>query len=146
MSDLAASPPPGQLTLLEHLNLEIALTEERSRLLAIAIEKKEFEGEPCEDLRIELSEKEKKGKDLNIRIVKCSQSPLHASNQENMVIELDLDSEVQPIQVSGVSDGDNAHSKNQDKARTPPIRPANSPKRTKRQISGAQASFRQFPW
>jgi hypothetical protein len=131
MSDLAASPPPGQLTLLEHLNLEIALTEERSRLLAIAIEKKELEGEPCEDLRIELSEKEKKGKDLNIRIVKCSQSPLHAANQDNMVIELDLDSEVQPIQVSGVSDGDNAHSKNQDKARTPPIRPANSPKRPK---------------
>jgi len=96
--------------------------------LAIAIEKKELEGEPCEDLRIELSEKEKKGKDLNLRIVKCSQLPLHASNQENMVIELDLEPEVHPIQVAGVSDGDDAHAKNQDKARTPPIRLANSPK------------------
>ena len=59
MSDLAASPLLGRLTLLEHLNLEVALTEERSRFLAIAIEKKEQAGEPCKVLRIELSEKEK---------------------------------------------------------------------------------------
>jgi len=52
-------------------------------------------------------------------------------NQENMVIELDLEPEVHLIQVAGVSDGDDAYAKNQDKARTPPIRQANSPKRKK---------------
>ena len=78
MSDPAALPHPGRLTLLEHLNLEVAITEEQIKLLANDLEKQEQEGEPCKDLRIQLEENEKKGKDLNLRIVKCSQSPLRA--------------------------------------------------------------------
>ena len=62
MSNPAASPHPGRLTLLEHLNLEVAITEEHIKLLANILEKQEQEGEPCEDLRIQLEEKEKREK------------------------------------------------------------------------------------
>ena len=40
MSDPAALTHPGRLTLLEHLNLEVAITEEQIRLLANTIKKR----------------------------------------------------------------------------------------------------------
>jgi len=85
MSDPAAVTHLGGFTLLEHLNLEVAITEEQIKLLANTLEKHEQEEEPCKDLRIQLEEKEKKGKDLNLRIVKCSQSPLRARNQDKVI-------------------------------------------------------------
>ena len=123
MSDPAATTNLGRLTLLEHLNLKVAITEEQIKLLANDLDKQEQEGEPCEDLRIQLAEKEKKGKDLNLRIVKCSQSPLPATTQD-MVIDLCAAPFVNPPTDKGVSGWDEMLAlKRQDKAISLPIRP-----------------------
>ena len=44
MPDPAAIPHPGRLTLLEHLNLKVAIIEEQIKLLANDLEKQEHEG------------------------------------------------------------------------------------------------------
>ena len=116
---------------MEHLNLEVTITEEEIKLLANDLGKQEQEGEPCEDLRIQLAEREKKGKDLNLRIVICTQSPLRATNQDT-VIELDVTPIVNPTTLRETSGWDEMlELQRQDKARSPPMHPVFSPKRKK---------------
>jgi len=128
MSNPAAIPHPGRLTLLVNFNLEVAITEEQIKLLANDLEKQEQEGEPCKDLRIQLAEKEKKGKDLNLKIVKCSQSPLCVTKQDT-VIELDAAPIVPTPTTVGTGSGwdEMLERKKQEKARFPPIHPVFPP-------------------